>query len=64
MKRVMDVVIGRLQRLVISAGEDSLDRGMHFPIGWDPYFLDYMTLREIYLYPTQHYGGCPGSRGT
>jgi hypothetical protein len=28
---------------------------MHFPTGWDPYFHDYRTLREIYHYPTQHY---------
>jgi hypothetical protein len=30
-------------------------RGMHFPIGWDPYFTDFMTLLDIYHYPTQHY---------
>ena len=35
--------------------ERALDRGMHFPVGWDPYFTDYMTLRDIYHYPTQHY---------
>ena len=29
--------------------------GMHFPAGWDPYFNDYMTLRDVYHYPTQHY---------
>ena len=28
---------------------------MHFPVGWDPYFKDYMTLTEVYHYPTQHY---------
>ena len=33
----------------------ALDRGMHFPVGWDPYFKDYMTLRDVYHYPTQHY---------
>jgi DinB superfamily len=55
MGRLMDVVIGRLQRFVTNAGEDQLDRGMHFPTGWDPYFNDYMTLRDVYHYPTQHY---------
>ena len=35
--------------------EHELDRGMHFPTGWDPYFNDYMTLRDVYHYPTQHY---------
>ena len=28
---------------------------MHFPVGWDPYFRDYMTLADIYRYPGQHY---------
>ena len=51
----MDVVIRRLQRFVTNAMEDELDRGMHFPTGWDPYFNDYMTLRDVYHYPTQHY---------
>ena len=55
MERLMDLVVGRLQRFVTEATEDALSRGMHFPTGWDPYFRDYMTLREIYHYPTQHY---------
>ena len=55
MERLMDLVIGRLQRSVMRASEDSLNLGMHFPIGWDPYFNDYMTLRDVYHYPTQHY---------
>jgi hypothetical protein len=55
MERLMDVVIGRLQRSVMAASEDGLNGGMHFPVGWDPYFLDYMTLRDVYHYPTQHY---------
>jgi DinB family protein len=55
MARLMDFVIGRLRRFVTNAMEHELDRGMHFPTGWDPYFNDYMTLREIYHYPTQHY---------
>jgi hypothetical protein len=28
---------------------------MHFPVGWDPYFRDFMTLRDVFHYPTQHY---------
>ena len=55
MERLMDVVIGRLQRSVTRTTEDSLNRGMHFPVCWDPYFKDYMTLREIYHYSTEHY---------
>ena len=55
MGRLMDVVIRRLQRFVTSASDEELSRGMHFPTGWDPYFNDYMTLRDVYHYPTQHY---------
>jgi hypothetical protein len=55
MERLMDFVIGRLQRSVIAASDDSLNRGMHFPVGWDPYFNDYMTLRDVYHSATQHY---------
>jgi hypothetical protein len=55
MERLMDVVIQRLQRSVTQASDDALDRGMHFPTGWDPYFAEYMTVREIFHYPTQHY---------
>jgi hypothetical protein len=55
MGRLMNFVVRRLQRFVINASEKSLNRGMHFPTGWDPYFADYMTLRDIYHYPTQHY---------
>lgn len=32
-----------------------LDQGMHFPVGWDPYFQDFMTVRHVYHYPAQHY---------
>ena len=55
MGQLMDFAVRRLQRFLANAPEDSLDRGMHFPTGWDPYFLDYMTLRDVYHYPTQHY---------
>lgn len=51
----MDVVVRRLTRFVATASEDSLERGMHFPTGWDPYFTDYMTLRDVRHYPMQHY---------
>ena len=48
MERLMDFAIGRLQWSVTGASEDCLNRGMHFPVGWDPYFNDYMTLRDVY----------------
>jgi hypothetical protein len=28
---------------------------MPFPTSWDPYFTSYMTLAEVYRYPTRHF---------
>lgn len=55
MIKVMDRTVSALQSAVRTESDGVLDRGMHFPVGWDPYFGDYMTLREVYHYPTQHY---------
>ena len=55
MERVFDSVIAHLSASLIKESEEQLGRGMHFPIGWDPYFKDYMTLADVYHYPTQHY---------
>ncbi len=55
MERLMDHVLTGLQTSLRAQPDRALDRGMHFPVGWDPYFRDYMTLRDLYHYPTQHY---------
>ncbi len=55
MERLMDRATSRLQRSLRTQSGQTLARGMHFPVGWDPYFADFMTLLEIYHYPTQHY---------
>ena len=55
MQRLMDRVIRSLVRSLNRQTPAGLDRGMHFPVGWDPYFRDFMTIAEIYHYPTQHY---------
>jgi hypothetical protein len=55
MERLMDRATSRLQSSLRTQSEQSLARGMHFPEGWDPYFADFMTLLDIYHYPTQHY---------
>jgi hypothetical protein len=34
---------------------ERLERGMHYPTRWDPFFKDYMTLADVYLFPTQHF---------
>ena len=52
----MDRVLSSLEASLRAQPERALDeRGMHFPVGWDPYFKDHMTLRHVYHYPTQHY---------
>jgi hypothetical protein len=28
---------------------------MHYPTRWDPFFIDYMTLADVYRFPTQHF---------
>ena len=55
MERLMDHTTTSLQTSLRASSSEALDRGMHFPVGWDPYFKDRMTLREVYHYPTQHY---------
>jgi hypothetical protein len=36
MERLMDRVTQHLQSSLANETDDSLDRGMHFPVGWDP----------------------------
>jgi hypothetical protein len=55
MERLMDRVLTGLQASLRRQSRASLDSGMHFPVGWDPYFRDFMTLRDVFHYPTQHY---------
>jgi DinB family protein len=51
----LDREINSLQRSLRRAPEDAFRRGMHYPNDWDPYFRDYMTLEDLYRYPSQHY---------
>jgi hypothetical protein len=55
MTRMLDRVIAALQRHQQRETSSALRRGMHYPTTWDPFFADYMTLAEIYHYPTQHF---------
>jgi DinB superfamily len=52
---LMDTVVSHLQRSLRRAPDQALARGMHFPVRWDPYFRDFMTVFEVYHYGTQHY---------
>ena len=53
--RVFDRTIERLHRRLDAESEVALTRRMHFPVGWDPFFRDTMTLEQVYRYGTQHY---------
>lgn len=55
MEQLMDRVTEHLQSTLMNATNDGLNLGMYFPIGWDPYFNDYMTVSDVYHYATQHY---------
>ncbi|MFG2298327.1 DinB family protein [Streptomyces sp. NPDC048603] len=50
-----DRVIGSLHRRLVAESDSGLARGMHFPVRWDPFFQDFMTLADIYGYPTRHF---------
>lgn len=53
--RQLDRTIDRLHRRLDAESDEALTRRMHFPVGWDPFFRDTMTLEEVYRYGTQHY---------
>jgi hypothetical protein len=55
MTRMLDRVIAALQKHLQRETGSDLRRGMHYPTTWDPFFADYMTLADIYRYPTQHF---------
>ena len=55
MVRLMDRSIGQLRTRLARESERTLSLAMHFPVGWDPYFKDVMTVADVYDYPTKHY---------
>jgi hypothetical protein len=55
MAGVVDRVTAALQRRLQQKPDTTLGRGMHYPTTWDPLFTRYMTLADLYRYPTRHY---------
>lgn len=51
----VDRTVASLHRHLDRESEESLRATMHFPVGWDPFFADTMTLAEVYHYGTQHF---------
>jgi hypothetical protein len=54
-EKLLKRIIDGLHRELDGENESSLRRAMHFPVGWDPYFKDTMTLADVYHYGTQHF---------
>ena len=50
-----DRVVSRLCRSLEREPERNLGRGMPFPTSWDPYFLRFMTLADVYRFPALHF---------
>jgi hypothetical protein len=55
MATMFDHVVDKLHRRLDAESEEDLARGMHYPTRWDPFFKDYMTLADVYRFPTQHF---------
>ena len=55
LQRRFDRTVSSLHRRLDAESDDSLARVMHFPVRWDPFFQDRMTLAEVYHYGTQHF---------
>lgn len=55
MGRKCDRVIKSLQRRLADESDAALRSGMHFPTRWDPFFVDFMTLEQVYRYPGRHF---------
>lgn len=53
--RQLDRTIDRLHRRLDAESDAALARRMHFPVGWDTFFRDTMTMEEVFRYGTQHY---------
>ncbi|HYP44174.1 MAG TPA: DinB family protein [Propionibacteriaceae bacterium] len=51
----LDRVAQTLHQRLDAETEDSLQRRMHFPVDWDPFFKDTMTLEDVYRFGTQHF---------
>lgn len=55
MAGMFDRVIAKLHRRLDAEADADLARGMYYPTRWDPFFQEYMTLADVYRFPTQHF---------
>jgi len=52
---LLERTISRLNDRLHGEHEAALHGRMHFPVGWDPFFKDVMTLADVYHFGTQHF---------
>ena len=55
MAATLDRVTIALERRLRAETNARLRSGMHYPVRWDPFFKDFMTVADLYHYPTQHF---------
>ncbi|WP_329051632.1 DinB family protein [Amycolatopsis sp. NBC_01488] len=55
MLSLFDRTVAALHRRLDRESDADLARGMHYPTRWDPFFADYMTLADVYRFPTRHF---------
>jgi DinB superfamily len=55
MVAMFDRVVGALHRRLATETDTDLQHGMSYPVRWDPFFKEFMTVADLYHYPTQHF---------
>lgn len=53
--RRYDWIHARILRLLDAIPDEEMQRGMYYPDRWDSLFHRYMTLADLFLYPTTHF---------
>lgn len=48
-------VLAALESRLAAEPERNFDRRMAFPVRWDPFFADTMSLEQVYRYPVEHF---------
>ena len=55
MVRLLDRTVSALHHHLASEQHGALARSMYFPVRWDPYFQETMTLTDVYHFGTLHF---------
>ena len=55
MTRLLDRIVDKLHHRLDAETDASLVRRTHFPVDWDPFLTDTMTVADVYRYGTRHY---------